>query len=324
MKYDQKLWGTCVDVIIKKLSNWFQCENRITISNLISKLGDMRLDVAIKCKNADNYTSWNRDVGHMLTHYYGALRTEFGLRGMPFEQCLILINENIVKDFDDPFNNKMLAFPLINEKLLKKLDHKDLFKFCGTEYTEKYKYSDSITKIGDTEKNFSLYVEIRDKKEISFKICHPVLTNYDDAQPYYKLMQSRLDHILQLKNPENIEQTKLLMAHIGRLAYHLYRMLPYRLGTAAITDWLIRGLAKAKGLNIGPTMNNYSYQKENNADVNSWKELPLDWEAFLTFNEIDYGQWFTENAFQWVKNREGKLLISPLSENEENAPVPRK
>jgi hypothetical protein len=99
-------------------------------------------------------------------------------------------------------------------------------------------------------------------------------------------VQPLFEKLMELNPHDDIN---LFMRKLGELSYHLYRILPLRRGTASIVDWLIRGIAESKQLELG-------HRKTN--------DLPQDFQAFLTKSPDEYANWFAQNAFVAVKLQE--------------------
>ena len=74
---------------------------------------------------------------------------------------------------------------------------------------------------------------------------------------------------------------------IGELCYFLFRSLPFCLGSSSIIEWLARGIALSKNIDL---------KAFNDATDGKQNTLFLDWQAFITFDEKEYGTWF-RNAF---------------------------
>lgn len=71
--------------------------------------------------------------------------------------------------------------------------------------------------------------------------------------------------------------------HAGKFCHLMANILPFKLGTAGITEWIIRAAAHSKGINLGP--------------FNLDEGLSWDFKALLTPNRDVYAKWFVQNAF---------------------------
>ena len=131
-----------------------------------------------------------------------------------------------------------------------------------------YSNNDFIITINKDEYMFS-YPLVADRKAFS-KNCQALQPDFDALLTW---------------NGDDLDE---FVKGLGRLSYSLYRQLPFFLGTSAIVHWLTRAVARYKGVELGPLQDN-----EN--------DLPLDWEAFLTYEREKYANWFLKHAFQWHK-----------------------
>lgn len=82
-------------------------------------------------------------------------------------------------------------------------------------------------------------------------------------------------------------------ATCGKLAHMLCRHPLTRRGGASITDWFIRGFAKNEGV---------SFRERNDAP------LTYDWMAFLGFDESEFIEWFSKEAYANPKIMNAPLL----------------
>lgn len=81
------------------------------------------------------------------------------------------------------------------------------------------------------------------------------------------------------------QDTKIFFDHAAKLAYLLAHLLLVKQGNVAITDWLLRGIAFRKGINLG-----YFNHSEN---------ISWDFKALLTPNRDQFIKWFHEKTFQY-------------------------
>lgn len=94
------------------------------------------------------------------------------------------------------------------------------------------------------------------------------------------------------------------LKNAGGLAHILGPLLPVTLGNAAITEWMIRGLAKAKNIELGP--------------FNQTLGIGWDFKAFLTPNRDEYAAWYAKNAFVNPQYQQ-----PPQPQPKESLPKPR-
>ena len=78
------------------------------------------------------------------------------------------------------------------------------------------------------------------------------------------------------------DNEEAFLLNLGRLMHLQANLLPCKLGTAGILDWLARGAAAAKGIELGRW----------NWDGPSW-----DFKALVTPDREVYARWFAEHAF---------------------------
>lgn len=73
------------------------------------------------------------------------------------------------------------------------------------------------------------------------------------------------------------------LENAGKISYILARMQPVGRGNSAIVEWMIRGLAQTKNIELGP--------------FNPDEKIGWDFKAFLTPQMQDYAHWFSKKAF---------------------------
>ncbi|KTD82955.1 DUF5617 domain-containing protein [Legionella waltersii] len=76
------------------------------------------------------------------------------------------------------------------------------------------------------------------------------------------------------------------LKNAGKLVHLLAATLTVERGNSAIIEWMVRGLAREKGLELGP----FKYGNG----------IAWDFKAFLTPNPDDYANWYATNAFSSV------------------------
>lgn len=128
------------------------------------------------------------------------------------------------------------------------------------------------------------FTETNTNNILRINVTYPNLSNKDHLDLYantveganiHKTFQELVDW-----DKGNIDEFYM---NLARLSYCMYRLVPFTRGTASITDWLIRGIAKYHGIELG-------YRKSN--------PLSADFEAFLTPDLEKYVQWFCNHAFE--------------------------
>lgn len=144
---------------------------------------------------------------------------------------------------------------------------------------KKYYYPDDDS----LSKNFSITYDDYDY-EPTIKFRYPYVKNKDEFNEYLKKLEPEFQNLLSWDG-EDVDE---FIKNIGKLSYSLYRLLPLSLGTSAVVNWLVRAVALHKGIELGPHQNN-----EN--------DLGLDWEAFVTFDQKLYADWFLHHAYKDVR-----------------------
>lgn len=105
----------------------------------------------------------------------------------------------------------------------------------------------------------------------------PTLGDNELADRYYK-------ELLEWKKEEGVEKFMITAGKLTHLEAHL---LPAKRGSAAILEWMIRGIAAEKGVNLG------SFNHEEGI---SW-----DLKALLTPNRDKYAEWYAKKAFTSIE-----------------------
>ncbi|VEB36810.1 LidE [Legionella sainthelensi] len=111
----------------------------------------------------------------------------------------------------------------------------------------------------------------------------PFAENYTSRSSYFQvqfeLLQPYFESCCHSSSTDSIHE---FLINAGKIAHGLARLQPVGRGNSAIVEWMVRGLAKAKNIELGPF----------NHD-----ELGWDFKAFLTPNIEAYAHWFAEKAF---------------------------
>ncbi|KTD50539.1 LidE [Legionella rubrilucens] len=138
-----------------------------------------------------------------------------------------------------------------------------------------------------------------DDAKTTLQIDHhmtPFSTDYRNESSYFYVQFVLIEPYLRACLAWTDEQpVQDFLSNAGRIAYSLaHRQLVGR-GNSAIVEWLIRGLAKNRGIELGPFNHN--------------ENIGWDFKAFLTPNCEEYADWFAKKAFAVVKIQEtGQFL----------------
>lgn len=111
----------------------------------------------------------------------------------------------------------------------------------------------------------------------------PFNQNYRDRSSYFQVQFELIEPYFQACcDWDSSQDIKEFLINAGKLAYRLAQLQPVGRGNSAIVEWMIRGLAKEKNIELGPF----------NHD-----ELGWDFKAFFTPDINVYADWFSEKAF---------------------------
>ncbi|WP_133139309.1 hypothetical protein [Legionella genomosp. 1] len=101
----------------------------------------------------------------------------------------------------------------------------------------------------------------------------------------------------QIQKPQELFETLLkwdvkkdpvgFYKNLAVLNRELYRILPIRLGSAALAEWIILSIAQAKDVDLGNVRT---------------MEIPRDFMAFATRSSESYANWYLDNVFENVRN----------------------
>ncbi|CAM2876996.1 hypothetical protein LEAN103870_06345 [Legionella anisa] len=139
----------------------------------------------------------------------------------------------------------------------------------------------------------------KDDSRTSIVVDHrftPFAEDYRDKSSYFQVQFELLDPYFQACfnwDPDPTQDINDFLVNAGKLAYSLARLQPVGRGNSAIVEWMIRGLAEAKNIELGPFNPN---------------ELGWDFKAFLTPDINVYAQWFAEKAFSRYALKENENL----------------
>ncbi|KTD70883.1 hypothetical protein [Legionella tucsonensis] len=183
----------------------------------------------------------------------------------------------------------------------------------GTKYTIKIKMTDDERELAHQKNAASEFPFIEDDvvltitfndygtddSRTSIVIDHrftPFAEDYRDKSSYFQVQFELIDPYFQACfNWESTQDVNDFLVNAGKLAYSLARLQPVGRGNSAIVEWMVRGLAQAKNIELGPF----------NHD-----ELGWDFKAFLTPDINVYAQWFAEKAFSSYAFKENANLIT--------------
>lgn len=111
----------------------------------------------------------------------------------------------------------------------------------------------------------------------------PFAENYASKSSYFQvqfeLIQPYFEACCHWNSEESINE---FLMNAGKIAHGLARLQPVGRGNSAIVEWMIRGLARAKNIELG---------------LFNHDELGWDFKAFLTPDIEVYAHWFAEKAF---------------------------
>lgn len=194
---------------------------------------------------------------------------------------------------------------------------KDRFISQKSIYCHRYYYPEGSKHFNYYDKNFRIEFS---SSNPHYLLKYPHIKDQQEFTEICKKLKPLLDTLFNWDGQDINEFTK----DIGRISYELYRLLPFCLGTSAIVSWLMRSVAHYKGIELGPL-------KEDKDD------LPLDWQAFLTFDREEYANWFLSHAYKEVtfigdqknlagkiKTEQGSLLLSLFDDPKKHQSVNKK
>lgn len=182
----------------------------------------------------------------------------------------------------------------------------------GTKYTIKIKMTDEERELAHKKNAASEFPFIeddvvltitfndygKDDSRTSIVIDHrftPFAEDYRDKSSYFQVQFELIDPYFQACfNWEPTQDINDFLVNAGKLAYSLARLQPVGRGNSAIVEWMVRGLAEAKNIELGPFNHN---------------ELGWDFKAFLTPDINVYAQWFAEKAFSSYALKESENLV---------------
>lgn len=114
-------------------------------------------------------------------------------------------------------------------------------------------------------------------------VIHPSFPEEgEEREKHFEKQFAKADLIFQQCinwQPEDGHEAFLI--NIAKLCHFFAIFQPILSGNSAIVEWMIRGIAENKGLELGPF---------------NWGELGWDLKAFVTPNVDDYVEWFVQSA----------------------------
>lgn len=112
----------------------------------------------------------------------------------------------------------------------------------------------------------------------------PFSENYTSKSSYFQVQFEMMEPYFQAcLNWDSSQGVNEFLVNAGKLAHSLARLQPVGRGNSAIVEWMIRGLAQAKRIDLGV--------------FNASEKIGWDFKAFLTPDIQEYAKWFSEKAF---------------------------
>lgn len=148
----------------------------------------------------------------------------------------------------------------------------------------------------------NVYVKFdKNTKKIKAQKCDIFYTNLNkyDQIGDFDIANHYLETMLNWKEEDGLAE---FMKRAAKLAYEMIVLLPTSLGSAGITEWMLRAVAFHKGIILG--------------ELNQTNGISWDFKALMTPNIDDYANWFATNAFydvKLVKDLDQDLNIQPNS-----------
>lgn len=259
---DQRYWNFFSDHVIKKAADLLEEDPHFrNLKTLLPFLGEKRQVAAQRLGPGKH---------HRETYRFGKPRysdnNKYGGER----------NDGFVHEFIDSKPNSVwnkLFIPIRDR--IEKVKSTSLFVKNNHEY--RYQHDSILSK------NFGIVYTAYDY-DPTIHFYYPYVENEDEYNENLEKLEPEFQNLLSWDGEDLDEFIK----NIGKLSYSLYRLLPLSLGTSAVVNWLVRAVALHKGIELGPHQNNED-------------DLPLDWEAFVTFDQQLYADWFLHHAFTDVR-----------------------
>lgn len=239
-----------------------------------------------------------REVAKILKH--GPLRHQFGLFNKPGFASTDEFNLN--RDLPSQKNE---IYEHVHELINKPTENIEVTE-QKNEHEEKTQYiirikltEDERAKLHEKNKN-SLFPFIEDEVALTITLYDygkqdnrttlvidhcmtPFAENYASKSSYFQVQFALIQPYFELCcNWNSTESIHEFLMNAGKIAHGLARLQPVGRGNSAIVEWMIRGLARAKNIELGFFTHN---------------ELGWDFKAFLTPDIEAYAHWFAEKAF---------------------------
>ncbi|HAU1320201.1 TPA: hypothetical protein F8R96_04525 [Legionella pneumophila] len=243
--------------------------------------------------------SKRREVAKLLKH--GPLRHQFGLFNKPgfasiddfnlskdipsqkdkiYEYLSLLISQS------NPFvevkqnNREAEGFSIYTITFKMKPDEIEQVHIKNLNSNKPFIENDTVLTI-----TFNDYGKNDNRTSIVIDHCPtPFAENYTSESSYFKVQFELIEPYFQACLVwEPSEGMNQFLENAGKIAYILARMQPVGRGNSAIVEWMIRGLAQTKNIELGP--------------FNPDEKIGWDFKAFLTPQMQDYAHWFSEKAF---------------------------
>lgn len=286
---NQVRWANFSEEVVKNLATIIKKSPPISLLSLLRLLGNKRNEIAHELKHGTE--GGMIDGKYFVTEAFGKLRgiDKNTIPGYhPKELLYYPPNQTYPGKWDKLYESvaKKIQPHLQNESLFKKDTVAD-YDYGLPVFLYPLDFSDKVFRIEQT----VFY-------PIDITIFYPIIKTEQLAKKMIGDLDIFLQKVLNWHETDiDTENVTLFLKDLGILSWHLYRLMPFYLGTSSIVNWLTRGLAESKGVTLG--------MQQDNPD-----DLPLDFEAFVTFNADEYGDWFSKHAFRALSFQSTLALIT--------------
>ena len=146
---------------------------------------------------------------------------------------------------------------------------------------ESYHYPDAKKDIGKYDEHFRIILcdTFYGKKRIC--VQYPIMPDKQSFTAACQEMQGLYEKI-RCDKLDNVEE---FIKNLARFSFKFYRQLFLAAGNNSVCTWFVCKMAFEKQIMLIPK--------------NNEKELPLDFQAFFTFNIKEYEKWFLKNAYYY-------------------------
>ncbi len=141
----------------------------------------------------------------------------------------------------------------------------------------------------------------KDDDHYSVVLSYPGYNKYDLIGDYL-IAQLLFDELINWQANKGIES---FLKTSGKLSHFLAHRLFVRRGTAAMTEWLIRGIAEYKGIELGEFKAN---------------DLGWCWKALVSPNPDEYASWYQKNVFSLTSSQDQKNESVKIDLSKSNEP----